>query len=187
MNVRNSQFNVLKFLVIFLILLEGFYAYVGITTKDGKLFSLFLNKYANFPEWVCIGVIGIAKLLLKAAGFVTYQRDVTTLAIEGSGGVNLAWGCLGAGAISLWIAFIAAHKCNFRFKLKWTSAGIIFIFIVNAIRVAMIVLSNHYRWTYLVDFDAHSSFNALTYLIILGLMWIFARRYKHLIHSVKKV
>ena len=161
-------------------LLQGFYFYVGITSEGGKLFSPFLNKYADFPGWLSMIIADLSKLLLEIGGFNVYQLNAANITIAGSRGVTLAFGCLGAGAMSLWIAFIVAHKADIYFKLKWIVAGLGIICFVNTLRVVMIALSNHYHWTYVRHFNAHTSFNMVTYAIIILLMYIFVRRYNHL-------
>jgi len=184
--VKNIDFNVIKFLVIFIFLLEGFYLYVGITSKGGKLFSPFLSKYANFPEWITIIIAGFSKFFLRIAGYSVYQTETANITIAGSRGVTLAWGCLGAGAISLWIAFIIAHKCSTRYKLKWITAGVLFIFLVNTFRVMMIALSNYHHWIFFQNFNAHTSFNTITYIIVLLLMWFFVRNYNRAKHKTQR-
>ncbi len=175
--MKGSAFNIIKFLVIFVLLLEGFYFYIAITSEGGRLFSPFLSKYLNFPDWLSMTITKFSKFLLEISGYRIYQKTPTNITITGSRGVNLDWACLGAGAMSLWVAFIAAHRCVVKFKLKWIAAGIGLICFVNTLRVVMIALSNHYHWVYIRHFDAHTSFNILTYTIVLLLMYLFVRSY----------
>src|SRR5205085_10613536 len=112
-------------------------------------------------------------VLLQVAGYSVQQTSVVNVTITGSRGVTIAWGCLGIGALSLWIAFITAHQCSFKYKLKWILPGIAIIFTLNILRIAMIALSNHYNWVYIRHFNAHSSFNLLTYAVIVLLMIFF--------------
>ena len=156
---------------------EGFYFYVGLTSPGGKLFSPFLTRFANFPYWLSALVSGSARLLLTIMGYAVYQKSATNITITGSSGVNIAWGCLGVGAISLWIAFIIAHRWAIKNKVKWVVAGVVFIFIVNIMRIAMIALSNYYGWKYMHSFNAHTSFDVLTYAVILILMLFFTLQY----------
>ena len=156
---------------------EGFYFYVGLTSPGGKLFSPFLARFANFPYWLSALVSGSARLLLTIAGYAVYQKSPTNITIIGGKGVNIAWGCLGVGAISLWIAFIIAHRWAIKYKIKWIAAGVVFIFVVNIVRIAMIALSNYYGWKYMQSFNAHTSFDALTYAVILILMLFFTLQY----------
>ena len=185
--MKKSDFNIIKFLVIFIVLLQGFYLYVGITTSGGKLFFPALAKYLNIPQWLTLVVSKSSKILLELCGYSVYENGEANLTITGSRGVTIAWGCLGAGAMSLWIAFIIAHRSAVKYKLKWIFVGLILIFITNILRIMMIVLSNHYAWSNFIKLNAHTSFNLLTYTIILLLMLIFVRNYNKQNKQLKKL
>ena len=176
---------------MYLLLLKGFYAYIGITSEGGKLFSPFLTKYANFPEWLCMVIAGASKFFLEICGYDVYQRNPTNITIAGGGGVTIAWACLGAGAMSLWVGFIIAHRVALRFKLKWIAVGLGLICFINVLRIMMVALSIHYHWSYIMHFDAHTSFNIVTYSIIALLMYLFVRRYnyakKNIVASTSKL
>jgi len=178
--VKKVKFSIPLFLGIFIILLQGFYIYVGVTTKDGRIYSAFLEQYANFPFWLSAFVAKCAAILLQVLGYTVHQTSIVNVTITGSRGVTIAWGCLGIGPLSLWVAFTTAHRCSFKYKLKWILAGVAIIFALNILRIAMIALSNHYNWVYVRHFNAHSSFNILTYVIILLLMVLFVKRYNRL-------
>ncbi len=178
--VKRSEFNIIRFLILFVLLLEGFYLYVGMTSEGGRLFSPFLASYLNFPDWLSITVARFSKFLLEISGYSIYQKNPANITITGSRGVNLDWACLGVGPMSLWVAFVAAHRCVIKYKLKWIAAGIVLICVVNALRLIMIVLSYYYHWTFIRHFDAHTSFNIVTYIIILLLMYIFVRSYNRI-------
>jgi exosortase/archaeosortase family protein len=175
--VKKKDFNILLFLALFLILQRGFYVYVGLTTPGGRLFFPFLTNYVNIPWWLTLLVSKTSKLLLELCRYDVYQANPANITIGSSRGVTIAWGCLGIGAISLWIAFIAAHLYPAKQKLKWMFAGVLLIFILNILRIMMIALSNHYNWQYLQSFNAHSTFNILTYCIIVIMMLVFAVRF----------
>jgi len=178
--LNKVKFSIPVFLGIFIVLLQGFYAYVGLTTGGGRIYSSFLGQYANFPFWLSAFVAKCAGVLLQVAGYPVHQNSPANITITGSRGVNIAWGCLGVGAISLWIAFVAAHRCKAKYKLKWILPGIAVIFVLNILRIMMIALSNHYNWAYIRHFNAHSSFNILTYGVIVLLMIVFVRNYNRL-------
>ena len=177
--VTKSDFNIVLFLAVFIFLLEGFYFYVGLATPGGKLSIPFLGSYLNFPYWLTVFVTKISKLVLEICGYTVWQADPANITIAGSRGVTVAWGCLGIGAMSLWLAFITAHRyLLLRIKLKWIFTGLALIFIINILRIMMIALSNHYNWHYVHAFNAHTSFNVLTYAAIVIMMAVFVRRYK---------
>ena len=177
LQTKKTDFNILLFVLLYVLLLQGFYFYIGITSEGGKLFWPFLRNHLNFPEWLTIMIAKSSKFLLELAGYTVYQRNPSNITIAGGKGVTIAWACLGAGAMSLWIAFITAHKAAIRYKIKWILPGIILICLVNALRIITIALSYHYNWQFPRHFDAHTSFNVLTYAIILIFMFIFVRSF----------
>ena len=172
-----SNFNIIYFLAIFFILYYGFYFFVGLSTPGGKIFIPFLYQYVNIPNWLSIIVVKFTMLLLKIAGYNVYQKSPENVTIIGGTGANIIWGCIGIGVMVLWFAFIMAHKAQLIYKLKWIIAGVIIIYFFNAVRIAAILLSYKYKWSYLKSFNAHSTFNNITYLIILALMFFFVRNY----------
>lgn len=178
--VKKVKFSIPVFLVVFIVLLQGFYAYVGLVSGGGRIYSSFLNHYANFPYWLSAFAAKSAAFLLQLLGYQVHQSSPVQINIAGSRGVIIAWGCLGVGPISLWIAFITAHRCKRKYKLKWILPGIGLIFLLNILRMAMIVLSNHYNWERIKHFNAHSSFNTLTYGVIVVLMIFFVRKFNRL-------
>jgi len=175
--VKKSDFNILRFLVLFIVLLTGFYAYVGITSAGGKFFSPFLSRYLNFPYWLTIAVAKSAALVLRLSGYSVHQANASNISVNGATGVTIAWPCLGVAPISLWIGFVAAHRYKAAYKIKWIIAGVMIIFLVNVLRIAVIVISNYHKWFYLQHFNAHTSFNILAYVIILLLMFLFIKNF----------
>ena len=175
--MKKSNFNIIYFLIIFFILYYGFIIYVGLSTKGGKIYSSFLYSYLDIPDWLSMFVAKASTLLLKLFGYNAYQRSPVNITIRGSHGATIAWGCIGVDVMFLWFAFIVAHKAKPVYKLKWIIAGIFLIFLFNILRISFIVLSYKYNWTYFQSFNAHSTFNFITYVIIILLMGFFVFNY----------
>jgi exosortase/archaeosortase family protein len=153
---------------------------VGLSTRGGKIYSPFLYSYLNIPDWLSMFVAKSSALLLKVLGYDAYQRSAVNVTIRGSRGATIAWGCIGAGVMFLWFAFIIAHKAKPVYKLKWIIAGILLIFLFNTFRISFIVLSYKYNWVYFQSFNAHATFNFITYVIIILLMGFFVFNYNKL-------
>jgi exosortase/archaeosortase family protein len=175
--VKKSDFNILRFLILFIVLVEGFYLYVGIISTGGHYYSPFLARYFNFPYWLTIAVAKGSALFLQLSGYSVHQAKAANISINGATGVTIAWPCLGVAPISLWIAFVAAHRYKISYKLKWVITGILIIFLINVLRIAVIVLSNYHKWFYLEHFNAHTSFNILAYAVILLMMFLFIKNF----------
>ena len=175
--MKKTDFNILLFLALYFTLKYAFYFYVGFTTPGGRLFFSFPARYLNFPYWLTVVVAKSATSLLEICGYAAHQRNAANVTIGESRGVTIAWGCLGVAALSLWTGFIAAHRARALYKLKWMVAGFVLIFMVNILRIAMIALSNYRQWSYFESFNAHTSFDTLTYAVILVLMLVFVLNY----------
>ncbi len=178
--MKKSNFSIIYFLLVFFVLYYGFILYVGLITPGGKTYSSFLYSYLDIPDWLSMIVAKASTLLLKVFGYSAYQKSAVNVTIHGSRSVTIAWGCIGVAVIFLWLAFIVAHKAKFAYKLKWVAAGIVLIFAFNIIRIAAIVLSYYYGWKYFQSFNAHSTFNTFTYIIVIILMAIFVFNYNKL-------
>ena len=178
--MKKSNFNIIYFLIIFFILYYGFIIYVGLSTPGGKIYSSFLYSYLDIPDWMSMFVAKASTLLLKIMGYDAYQKNAVNVSIHRSRGVTIAWGCIGMAVMFLWFAFIIAHKAKLIYKLKWIIAGILLIFLFNIIRITLIVLSYKYNWTYFQSFNAHATFNFITYVIIILLMGFFVFNYNKL-------
>ncbi|MBS1745630.1 MAG: archaeosortase/exosortase family protein [Bacteroidetes bacterium] len=176
--MKRSEFNIILFLFLYFFIKYGFYFYIGLATPGGNVHISFLEQYANIPYWITLIASDLSALSLKLFGYEVHQYGADNVTIAGSKGVTIAWGCLGIGAIGLWIAFIVAHKAKVKFKLKWILAGVVAIYLINIIRIDMIALSNHYNWKYLQSFNAHESFDILSYAVILVFMLVFILIYK---------
>jgi len=175
--MNKPNFSIIYFLLYFTILYYGFYIYVGITTPDGRLYASFLHNYFNVPYWLSIIVTKGSELFLQIMGYDVYQKNPVNVTIRGSSGANIAWGCIGVGVLVVWFSFVAAHRADIKYKLKWIVWGVGLIFLFNIIRISIIILSYYYNWAYFKSFNAHSTFNNITYVIIFILMIIFVIRF----------
>lgn len=185
--MKKISFNIIFFLIIFFTLYYGFIIYVGLITPGGKTFSSFLYSYLNIPDWLSMFVAKASTIVLKTLGYNAYQKNAVNISIYRTVSVNIAWGCIGASVMFLWFAFIVAHKANVRYKLKWIMSGIALIFIFNISRIVFIALSYYYHWHYMLSFNAHATFNFITYGIIILLMGFFVFKYNKLQRRQKNV
>ena len=183
---KNNTFHLLRFAFVFLVVSFAFYSYIGIISPGGKMYSRFLENYANLPAWFTYLICQGAKGLLQAGGYEVYQRGWNNITIRGSRGVNIIWACLGFRVMSFWAAFIVAHVANWKYKLKWILVGISLITSINIIRIALIALANHLNWKAFKAVEPHLAFNLVSYIAIFLLMFWFIKKYKkHRIENQK--
>lgn len=165
----------IKFLSCFLILYFFFPFYRGITGKGGKIYSAFLDDHFNIIKGLTGFLTGAAKWILEVLGYPVLQPDYHTLRIGYSGGINVNPACLGWGVMSFWTAFVFANNGTWKHKLKWIVLGLLFIFVLNISRIALIALAAHLRWKTITSFDHHQTFNIFSYGCIFILMYWYIR------------
>ena len=175
---KGSSFNILRFLLVFFVLKFTFNAYIGILSPGGKVYSPFLQHYANLPAWFTYLICKCAKGLLQLGGYSVYQKAMNNVTISGSRGINIIWACLGFGVMSFWTAFVWAHTATRRYKCKWTVIGILLITGINIIRIALIALGFHHNWKAFNAIEPHFAFNVVSYIAIILLTAWFIIRYK---------
>ena len=180
-----SSFNILRFLLVYVLLSVWFFCFVGITSPGGKVYSPFLDNYLNVTSWLTGFIAKSCLALLKLAGFQVFQRAPNNVTITGSRGVTILWACLGFGVMSFWTAFVTAHKATWKYKLQWCTGGISIIIALNIIRITLIALGNHYHWITFTALEPHATFNIVSYIILLMLMGWFAWQYKR--HEKRRI
>lgn len=174
---RNQRFNVLTFLLLFLLLYGSYILFIGVVSPGGKWYIPFLDRYANVPAWLTYFISSSAKGLLQLAGYNVYQKAPNNVTIQGSRGVTIIWACLGLGVMSCWTAFVVAHKAAAPYKVKWILSGCAFIIVLNIIRIASIALGNHYGWSIYTSIEPHLLFTAISYISIAVFGVVFVYRY----------
>ncbi len=175
---RKSSFNVILFLFVFFLLETAFTVYVGILSPGGKIYSPFLDRYANVPAWFTYFICKCAKALLQLSGYNVYQKALNNITITGSRGVNIIWACLGFGVMSFWTAFVISHSAGWKYKLKWVLTGLSIITGINIIRIALIALGLHHNWKVFNAIEPHFAFNVVCYIAIFSLTVWFVMQYK---------
>lgn len=175
---KNATFHIPKFVIVFLALTVFFYGYIGVISPGGKTYSPFLDKYANFPEWLTYFICKSAKAFLELLGYSVYQKKPNNVTIHGSRGVNIIWACLGLGVLSFWTAFVTAHRARWPYKLKWVLTGVVLITALNITRIALIALALHLNWKLFMSIELHLAFNIASYVLILALAFWFTVKYK---------
>jgi exosortase/archaeosortase family protein len=174
----NIKFSILIFLSLFFALLGSYYVYIGICDPGGKLYVGFLHEHLNIVQWYAYFLSKSGSLLLNVFGLDSFVVYPCKIHFENSNGVTIGYSCIGAGINSLWIAFVAAHKINWKIKWKWMLGGLGVLVGMNIIRIALIAVANHDNWVDLSNMDHHTLFNVVCYGFIVGMGVVFVKRLK---------
>lgn len=142
------------------------YAAIAIFAKGG-IYWEFGAEHLNYIQWFRSFQLNTADTFLNYLGFETYFKNETTLAFKNGSGIVLVYGCLGIEVISLWCIYIffSESPSNTR-KIKWALAGSVAILVLNIIRIIILLIAFNKKWLG-DDFDHHSFYNFLLYIIII--------------------
>jgi len=172
----------LKFVLTFCVLYYGTIAMIGITSPGGY-YSEFAAKYLDYVSALRWMLLHCAKLLLNIFGFHVYLKDVYTIKLQNGLGVHVGYDCIGYGVLIFWFAFVFANSGSFVKKAKWILGGLLLIWMVNVIRIALMVVSVNNHWSTPLGLDNHTLFNIAAYAVIFTMIYFFDRAEKKALHS----
>lgn len=90
-------------------------------------------------------------------------------------GVKVVYSCLAIGILSFWIAFVLAEQEKAKRKLFYLFTGILVVFLLNALRLTLLVLAaNSNRDSAFVEHH-HLAFNIAVYAAVLFMMYLYVR------------
>ncbi len=171
----------IRFLTIFGVAFLLFYFSAQLITGlavPGGMYSPFVEKYFNVAGWLRSSLILSTKWLVSLFGIETIRTDDYVLRIINAGGIRMVYSCLGFGVMSFWIAYIAATVAQLNNKIKWLIFGLLLIWIINILRITMVLLSGYKGWKFPFGWDHHTWFNIITYLAIFVMMYFFEKEIK---------
>lgn len=164
------------------------YTFVNAASAPTGTYYPFVEKYLNFPVLIRFSILNIAHSLLALLGYGTAIVDDKIMSNDGTSILQMAWPCYGLGLKSFWIAFVCAHKMAPKQKIYWSAIGVVTIFLLNCIRVIVILISMVDNWKIAgyLGTNAHDLFNYLCYAALLGLIMLFYAKSKSK-HSIPPV
>ena len=166
-----------KFIGAFCFFYFGTLAIIGLSAPVGY-YSGFVDKYLNFIPAFRDSLLYASKYFLAIFGYESYQAAPTQLRMVGGGAVNLVYSCLGYGVTSFWLAFVFANTGSWKKKLLWMIGGTAVLYIINVVRISLVLLSNDRGWHFPFGWDNHTWFNITAYLAIFILIYFFDRSVK---------
>ncbi|HMJ47544.1 MAG TPA: hypothetical protein VK498_09450 [Ferruginibacter sp.] len=162
------------FLVVFLLCYYGSIAVIGLTAP-GDYYSPFLAKYLNYISWLRNSLLNGSQWLLSLFGDDTYYQNEYVLSQVNGRGVKLVYSCLGLGVMSFWIAFITASVSFLKRKIIWILSGLFVIWLINIIRISLLLVSLNHSWKMPFGIDHHTWFNIVAYGVIFLMMYLFSK------------
>jgi exosortase/archaeosortase family protein len=166
-----------SFLTIFCVLYYGTIAFIGIVSPGGFYWS-FGHQFLDFVAALRHVLLKSASVVLTITGHEIFMKDAFTIKVVNGLGVHVGYDCIGYGVIYFWVAFILANQASMKKKLKWLTAGVLIIFSVNIIRIALMVVAVNNHWQPLFGFDNHTWFNIAAYTVIFTMIYLFDKSNK---------
>ncbi|MGI4835012.1 MAG: exosortase X [Janthinobacterium lividum] len=157
----------------FLLVAAGLYAlwllvYEGFVGPDGRLDALLTEQVAQAGAW-----------LLRALGFAARTPPgAALLYMDGLPAVIVGAACDGLALYALFAGFVLAYPGPGRVRLWFVPLGVVSLFLLNVVRVAVLALNHHYAHRS-VEFNHHYTFNFVVYGCICALWVWWVRRYGH--------
>ena len=184
-----SKYVDLNYFLRFMFLLLAFYYgnlfYIALIDNNGRLYSAFLHDNLNYIDWLRYSILYTANAMDHAMGidsFLSLPYRITT--INGAY-IQMVYECLGFGLISFWMAFVLANTGAVRKKIAWCLVGILSIWFINCIRVAILLMAFEKHWKFKLPLEHHTLFNLVAYTLLALLIAVYVNN-KHVIVQSKQ-
>jgi exosortase/archaeosortase family protein len=153
------------------------WSWIGLIAPGG-LYSAFADNYLNYVSFIKVSVLQTARLMANIFGVSSHLVSTSVIKVEGGGELYMAWACCGLELMSFWAAFALADTTPLRTKLKWCLGGLFSIWLINCVRVSLIMIAQKNKWQNLQMMTHHDTFNIAAYALIIFLMFIYYKKNK---------
>ncbi|RYY43417.1 MAG: hypothetical protein EOO06_19730, partial [Chitinophagaceae bacterium] len=169
----------LRFAGLFFLFYLTYTFVISVSAPTGTYYP-FVDHFLNFPAVIRFSVLHVGQFFLSLLGYSTTVAENRIISADGYSILEMAFPCYGLGVKSFWVAFVCAHKLSWKQKLNWSIAGVMTIFILNCIRVAVLMISMVDKWSIAdsLGTNAHDFFNYLCYAALLCLILFFYSKNK---------
>lgn len=168
-----------KFLFLFAFFYFFTYYYIGFVAPGGY-YSPYLHEYANYIDWLRSSILHGANILCHLFGLNTNVKAPFLLKITNGPGVRMVYSCIGYGVMSFWAAFVIANDGSIKKKLLWLFGGLLGIWIINCLRVALLLITLKKQGNINKFAEHHTMFNIAAYTLIFVLMYFLTLKKKHI-------
>ena len=168
---------VLVFAIVFLICYYGALFMTGLAVPGG-MYSAFVEKYFDLAAWLRTSLIAGTKLFVAMFNIETVRTNDYVLRVPGANGIKIVYSCLGFGVMSFWTAYIVATAAEKIKKITWLFIGLLLIWILNVVRISMVLIAGNKGWKFPLGLDHHTWFNIVAYLVLFIMMYLFEKNIK---------
>ncbi|MBS4044379.1 MAG: exosortase/archaeosortase family protein [Chitinophagaceae bacterium] len=165
---------ILKTILLYCLFNYGSKFWIGITAK-GNFYSEFCDQHLNYIKWLRHSILIGASFVCKMFGFSTQIIDTTIIRVENGYGVTMIYSCIGISVLSSWTAVALAYTTPIKRKLIWLFSGLAVIWIINVLRVAiLLILFNTYKNPKGFEYH-HEVFNTIAYIFVLVMIYFYLK------------
>ena len=165
------------FISVFLVCYYGTLFLTGVAVPGGR-YSPFIEKYFNIAAWLRSSLLLASKFLLSLLGTETVRINDYIIRAVGGSGVRIVYACLGFGVMSFWFAYVIANTGAVKKKIIWIAGGLFFLWVLNVVRISLVLLAANKGWHFPFGWDHHTWFNIIAYLAILAMIYFFEKSLK---------
>lgn len=161
--------------VLILLLIHYFDIFFRGITDPKNIYSPFIDHNLNYVSWLRNSILHTSNILAHTFGLNTHVDGKIIKVFKGSS-VVLNLPCLGLGIMSFWIAFIFAHQKNFAVRLQWGLIGVLAIWLINCLRISLLLVALQNKWKVNKYIDHHDLFKLVAYAAIGLMIYFFSRK-----------
>ena len=168
---------VIKFILIFSFCYFGTLAIIGLAAPGGY-YSVVIDTYFDYVSGIKNALIAGTRGILGLFNIHTYTVPGFIVRIVNGTGVMIAYDCVGYGVMSFWAAYVISSSGKGSSKIIWTLTGFLILFIINVIRISLLLVAFNKHWAMPMGLNHHTWFNIVAYIAIFIMIYFFDRRLK---------
>ena len=165
----------LKLIALVLVLYYFFLGYGALVSPEGNQYNAFLDHNLNFIDWYRRTIMLFSNTIAHAFGADSYIASHQMMKLGNNIEFEIWFPCLGFGVMSFWLSFIVNSTSSLKRKFTWATLGIIAIWFINCLRIALLIISVDRNWPQSSYIDHHDMFNIMAYIIIAMLMYYYSK------------
>ncbi|RYZ29934.1 MAG: exosortase/archaeosortase family protein [Chitinophagaceae bacterium] len=151
--------------------------WVALITPEGY-YSSVIDNYFDYVTPLKLSLLHTGSFLANLLGVPSALLGDSVLRVQNGGQLIMAWACCGLEIMSFWAAFALADTTPLKTKLYWCFGGLLSIWIINSLRIALLIIAKQNKWQEMLDLDQHDLFNFIAYGFVFLLMFIYYKKNK---------
>lgn len=164
-----------SFLLTFCILYYGTIGLIGLSTR-GNYFVSFISEWFNYVSGLRRLLMEVSRISMEWMGYRIEFWGNSNVRFTGGRGVHIGYDCIGYGVMSFWTAFILANQASWKRKANWLMVGLFVIFIINVLRINLLLLAVNRASATPLQFDNHFWFNVFAYTTIFIMIYFYDKQ-----------